>query len=286
MHWIGTTGAGSIASAGARGTSPDEMNGNAVLYDVNKILAVGGAPSYQDSNAVKVANTINISGTTATVTGTAPMANARSFGNSVALPTGDVLTIGGQQHAVPFTDTTSVLTPELWSASTGRWSSMAPGPEPRNYHSVAVLLPDGRVFSGGGGLCGTCATNHPDGQIFSPTYLFNADGSLRTRPRITSSAVEHNDRPNDQRHDECCSDELRADALRRSHAHRRQRSAAHTADNRVVERHQLQAGHSVRSRDRATWAVHAVRHQLRWHSERGADGVREDDRHLSIEHVQ
>ena len=64
MHWISTTGAGSIASAGARGTSPDEMNGNAVLYDVNKILAVGGAPSYQDSNAVKVANTINISGTT------------------------------------------------------------------------------------------------------------------------------------------------------------------------------------------------------------------------------
>ena len=26
----------------------------------------------------------------------------------------------------------------------------------RNYHSVGLLLPDGRVFSGGGGLCGTC----------------------------------------------------------------------------------------------------------------------------------
>ncbi len=26
----------------------------------------------------------------------------------------------------------------------------------RNYHSVGLLLPDSRVFSGGGGLCGTC----------------------------------------------------------------------------------------------------------------------------------
>ena len=42
---------------------------------------------------------------------------------------------------------------------------MATGPTPRNYHSVALLLPDGRVFSGGGGLCGPCATNHPDAQI-------------------------------------------------------------------------------------------------------------------------
>ena len=64
------------------------MNGNAVLYDVNKILAVGGAPSYQNSNAVKVANTVNISGTTPKVTSTAAMTNARAFGNSVALPTG------------------------------------------------------------------------------------------------------------------------------------------------------------------------------------------------------
>ena len=187
MHWITTNGAGTITSAGARGTSPDEMNGNAVLYDVNKILTVGGAPSYQNSNAVKVANTINISSTSPKVTSTAAMSNARAFANSVALPTGDVLTVGGQNYAVPFSDQTSVLTPELWGMSTGRWTAMAPGPEPRNYHSVAVLLPDGRVFSGGGGLCGTCATNHPDGQIFSPPYLFNSDGSLRTRPRITSS---------------------------------------------------------------------------------------------------
>jgi galactose oxidase len=58
---------------------------------------------------------------------------------------------------------------------------------PRTYHSVALLLPDARVFSGGGGLCGTCPTNHFDGQTFTPPYLLNADGSPRSRPTITAA---------------------------------------------------------------------------------------------------
>src|SRR5262249_18816730 len=86
-----------------------------------------------------------------------------------------------------YSDSDSVLNPELWDPNTGQFSVMAPEAVPRNYHSVAVLLPDGRVFSGGGGLCGTCSTNHADGQIFSPPYLFNSDGTLRTRPTITSA---------------------------------------------------------------------------------------------------
>ncbi|MEV4937793.1 galactose oxidase early set domain-containing protein [Streptomyces zaomyceticus] len=56
---------------------------------------------------------------------------------------------------------------------------------PRNYHRVANLLPDGRVFSGGGGLCGDCATHHADGSVFTPPYLLNADGSSKPRPAIT-----------------------------------------------------------------------------------------------------
>jgi galactose oxidase len=65
---------------------------------------------------------------------------------------------------------------------------MAPEAISRTYHSVAILLPDGRVFSGGGGLCGSsCTTNHPDGQIYSPPYLFNPDGTLRSRPVITTA---------------------------------------------------------------------------------------------------
>ncbi len=190
MHWIATTGAGSITNAAPRGSAGDEMNGNAVLYDVDKILTVGGAPDYQDSNATNVANIVNISGgpgSTPTVTATSPMSYPRGFANSVALPNGQVFTVGGETYPIPFDDSTSVMYPEIWNPSTGQWTVMAEQAEPRNYHSVAVLLPDGTVFSGGGGLCGSCSVNHPDGQVFYPPYLFNADGSLATRPTITSA---------------------------------------------------------------------------------------------------
>ncbi len=86
------------------------MNGNAVLYDINKIFTVGGAPSYQNSNATNVANVVNISGTTPTVTPTASMTYARAFANSVVLPTGQIFTVGGQTYAVPFSDATADLT--------------------------------------------------------------------------------------------------------------------------------------------------------------------------------
>jgi galactose oxidase len=197
MNWITTTGTGSISSAGARSDSQDAMNGNAIMYDVDKILTLGGAIAYQDSGSVvntqatQRAYTIDISrgvGQPVTVARTGDMAYARTFSNSVVLPDGTVVTFGGQQHPQPFTDTAAVLSPELWNPATGQFSVMAPGASPRDYHSVSVLLRDGRVFSGGGGLCGNgCTVNHPDGQIFTPPYLLNSDGSLRARPSITAA---------------------------------------------------------------------------------------------------
>ncbi len=187
MHWITTSGAGSITSAGLRGTSNDAMNGNAVLYDVGKIVTIGGAPAYDNSNATTEADTIDITSGTPAVTQSGSMQYPRAFANSVVLPNGQVVTMGGQTYALPYTDSNAVLNAELWDPTTGQFTVMAPEAEPRNYHSVGVLLPDGTVFSGGGGLCGTCSTNHPDGQIFTPPYLFNSDGTLRTRPTITSA---------------------------------------------------------------------------------------------------
>jgi galactose oxidase len=204
MHWITTTGNGSITAAGLRGTANDEMNGDAVMYGVGKIIALGGATAYQDAGSVtdvqatRDANTINISGgptKPVKVAATGPMAYARTFSNSVVLPNDDVLVVGGQQHPQPFTDTGAVLSPELWNPSTGKFTIMAPELIPRTYHSEAILLPDGRVFSGGGGLCGgtICATNHPDGQIFSPPYLFNSNGTARTRPVIKTAPAKATD---------------------------------------------------------------------------------------------
>jgi galactose oxidase len=198
MHWITTSGAGSITPAGLRGNSPTEMEGNAVYYDTDQVLTLGGAANFTgqsatDDPSTKKAYVINFSSGTPEVTETGSMHYARTYANSVVLPNGQVLVVGGQTSAWSFRDTNSVLNPELWDPTTGKFSVMAPEAEPRNYHSVAVLLPSGQVFSGGGGLCGTCKTNHEDGQIYSPPYLFNADGTIATQPVIESAPTAASD---------------------------------------------------------------------------------------------
>jgi galactose oxidase len=186
MNWISTTGNGSITSAGLRSDSPDAMNGDAVMYDVGKILTVGGATAYTAAPGTARAYTIDINNGVK-VTRTADLAFARSFANGVALPDGQVFVVGGQAVASSFNDTTARMAPEIWNPATGKWTTMASMAIPRTYHSVALLLPDGRVFVGGGGLCGNCTTNHLDGEIFTPPYLLNPDGSARTRPSIVTA---------------------------------------------------------------------------------------------------
>jgi len=195
MNWYnpnGNNGTGSYIAAGMRGTDSDAMNGNAVMYDAvnGLILTIGGAPEYQYSNPTTNANVIKISnpGTAPTVTPTGSMSFARSFANAVVLPDGKVFVTGGQSYAVPFSDDASVYHAELWDPATNKFTTLPAMNIPRNYHSVALLLPDATIFSGGGGLCGDCATNHFDGQIYSPAYLFNGNGTAATRPVITSAA--------------------------------------------------------------------------------------------------
>ena len=95
--------------------------------------------------------------------------------------------VGGQGTAASFTDTSARMAPEIWNPATGKWTTLASMAIPRTYHSVALLLPDGKVFAGGGGLCGSCTTNHLDGEIFTPPYLLNPDGSARSRPTIVTA---------------------------------------------------------------------------------------------------
>ncbi len=166
------------------------MCGDAVMYDAvaGKILTLGGSPDYQNSNATGAAHIITLGKppATPTVQTIGSMAYGRAFANAVVLPDGTVFVTGGQTSAVPFSDATSHYTPELWNPATNAFTQMATASIPRNYHSVALLLFDGTVGNGGGGLCGTCATNHFDMQIWNPPYLYTSSGALATRPVINS----------------------------------------------------------------------------------------------------
>ncbi|KAK8091225.1 hypothetical protein PG994_000730 [Apiospora phragmitis] len=188
QHWYGTNGAGSVKAA-------------AVRDDVDAMCGVN-RPDYDDSAANKHAHitTIDEPDQPATVERVGDMAYARAFSNAVVLPDGTVLITGGQPTAHVFTDTDGVLTPELFNPETKTFAKMAPEAIARNYHSESLLLADGTVWSGGGGLCYVAnpqastkncdrSVDHADGQIFSPPYLFNADGSAAARPEITGLPV-------------------------------------------------------------------------------------------------
>lgn len=193
MHWIDTTGDGSVSNAGVRGNDPYAMNGNAVMYEPGKILTVGGAAAYSNDSgdpanfATTNATVIDITGSSVTSRTVAPMETARAFHNSVLLPSGEVVVLGGQPNPLPFQDTDAAMEPEIWDPATETFRTLAPMAVPRTYHSIGMLLPDGRVLAAGGGLCGSCDTNHPDLEIFTPPYLLNPDGSDAIRPVIVSA---------------------------------------------------------------------------------------------------
>ena len=189
MHWIDTRGSGAIVQAGPRADDPYAMTASAVMFDIGKILKLGGAPNHDSGNAFNTAYIIDINAgppNPAGVRKVSPMAYGRTFVNSVVLPNGEVFVMGGQTQPLPFSDSYSVLAAELWSPVFENFITLPPMQRPRNYHSVALLLMDGRVLAGGGGLCG-CSADHADAEIYTPPYLLTPDGSPASRPAIVAA---------------------------------------------------------------------------------------------------
>ena len=190
MNWYGTTGSGSVTSAGTRNGNNDQMCGVNVMYDQGKIFAAGGSQSYDGSDALNVAHRITINGVNqaATVQPLPNMYYRRMHANAAVLPNGQVFISGGQTYGKVFSDYNSVLQAEIWDPKTSTFKPVAPASVPRNYHSTMLLMPDGRVMSGGGGLCylgGGCDdANHADMQFYTPPYLFDSNGNPAARPQV------------------------------------------------------------------------------------------------------
>ncbi len=153
-----------------------------VMYDVGKMLMAGGGfpPS---ETALK----IDLTSGTPQIAPTNAMTQARTFQNTIVLPNGEVLVIGGNSSGIQFSDQGTILTPEIWNPETETWRSMDNHSTPRNYHSTALLMKDARVIAMGGGLCGTCVTNHQSAEIFEPPYLFEDETTLAVRPEIINA---------------------------------------------------------------------------------------------------
>jgi len=110
--------------------------------------------------------------------------------NATLLANGEVLVTGGSDgtgfNAPPTSD--AVLSAELWNPATEQWKTLARMGHHRLYHSTALLLPDARVLSVGGGQPAASGfTDDLTAEIFNPPYLFVADGTPAPRPTITSA---------------------------------------------------------------------------------------------------
>jgi hypothetical protein len=161
--------------------------GSAVMYDAGKILVIGGGSPTATAEAIDLTG----AGTWSFV---GSMSVPRRQTNATLLADGTVLVTGGTNasgfNSAP--STSAVLAPELWNpASPGQWKQLASMSHHRLYHATALLLPDGRVLSvGSGEPAASGLSNDLTAEIFSPPYLFNADGTPASRPVISSAPTK------------------------------------------------------------------------------------------------
>jgi hypothetical protein len=160
--------------------------GSPTMYLPNKFVKAGSATDSQgtgpSSNTTFV---LDLTQNSPLWQQTPPMAFPRSFLNLTELPDGTVLATGGETDKNGGTIANAVYAAELWSPQTTGWSTMASMHTPREYHSTALLLPDGRVLQSGMGADFGNVPNETSAEFFSPPYLFKG-----VRPTITAAPTQ------------------------------------------------------------------------------------------------
>jgi Domain of unknown function (DUF1929)/Carbohydrate binding domain/Kelch motif len=183
LHSLDTNNTGGWTTLGTRDASYRDY-GSYAMFAPGKVLVTGGAASLNTTQIVDVNNGLSTSSAAA-------MNFGRRQHNLTLMPDGSAIATGGISNGAGLVDVNAaVYTAEVWKPSLNRWDAMDSEKVARQYHSTALLLPDGRILSAGGGFCGACplATYfNKNAQIFSPTYLFNKDGTPATRPNITNA---------------------------------------------------------------------------------------------------
>ena len=140
-------------------------------------MILGGAASeFLTGRATNSVEILRRDGTAYTWSDAPPMSFPRLHISATLLLDGRVLVTGGARED----NSNPVFETELFDPAKGTWRFGATCHVPRLYHSVSILLPDGRVWSGGG-------NPHPGDEelrieIYTPGYTKDPD-----RPKIHES---------------------------------------------------------------------------------------------------
>ena len=182
-YYLDATGTGHWTSGPSSRFGGREY-GSAVMYDEGKILIVGGG------TPTNTAEVIDIRAGAGSWRSVGSLAVARRQTNATLLADGKVLVTGGTNSGGFNTAPTDsrVLAAELWNPATEQWTTLGRMTHYRLYHSTALLLPDARVLSVGSGQpAASGLSDDYTAEIFSPPYLFDADGTLASRPSIAAA---------------------------------------------------------------------------------------------------
>ena len=196
---LSTVNAGSWETTSVANATRVDLNNfhghyaSAVMYQKSlsepgkvQILVIGGThpgdPSVpQDPDTVATVEKIELPAADPMIPShwtTSPTMNLnhkRQVHTATLLADGTVLVTGGSSDPERTQSSAyAVTTAELYDPAQNTWTDVAVFPEFRGYHSVALLLPDGRVWSAG--------QNSVSDEIYSPPYLFKGP-----RPVIQSA---------------------------------------------------------------------------------------------------
>lgn len=152
-----------------------------------EVMIMGGGRADDTTLATNTTELIDLSQATPKWVWGPNMSQPRIDLNATILPSGDVLVTGGS--TISENGKTASFNADLYHANPGeknfgQFTSAGANSIPRLYHSNAILLPDATVILTGSNPETLVYENRIE--LYQPAYLFNADGSLATRPTITS----------------------------------------------------------------------------------------------------
>jgi hypothetical protein len=178
------TGLAGLRSPGSRNQSASVLLPPA---QEQKVMVIGGGPM-DASDAIDRVDVIDLKAAHPAFRAAAPMALPRMHLNAVLLPDRTVFVSGGSLQRE--SEIRARLQAEIYDPASDQWRIAATATVTRKYHSIALLLPDGRVVAAGGNPEGgdqvAWEPPHPNEElrleVFSPPYLFRGP-----RPAITGA---------------------------------------------------------------------------------------------------
>lgn len=188
FYWAQDQGVGpSLDTGGFRSYGASVLIPNVGRRAINedKVMILGGSDGTNAMNTAQIINGFN--GTAWSLPSTTPALNvARMVANTVLLPDGAILEIGGCTGADyfvvtndgnPLTNPIPEKHPETYRRNVNAWTAQNPQVSERMYHSTAALLPSGNVVTAGGDI------RSWDYEVFTPDYL----SAGQTRPAFTGT---------------------------------------------------------------------------------------------------